>query len=96
MSYVVPVKSKVKISQTFAAFSEYMNFIEWEHDLGEKLDTYRYLSRYEFWNRVHSNEKIVHYKGKGSAMENGDAVPTELKERRSTVDFGDKGLPLLS
>ena len=25
-------------------------------------------------------------------MENGDAVPTELKERRSTVDFGDKGL----
>ena len=29
-------------------------------------------------------------------MENGDAVPTELKERRSTVDFGDKGLSLLS
>ena len=27
LSYVVPVKSKVKISQNFAAFSEYMNFI---------------------------------------------------------------------
>ena len=28
LSYVVPVKSKVKILQTFVAFSEYMNFIE--------------------------------------------------------------------
>jgi hypothetical protein len=27
MSYVVPVKSKVEISQNFVAFSEYMNFI---------------------------------------------------------------------
>ena len=27
LSYVVPVKSKVKISQNFVAFSEYMNFI---------------------------------------------------------------------
>ena len=26
LSYVVPVKSKVDISQNFAAFSEYMNF----------------------------------------------------------------------
>ena len=26
LSYVVPVKSKVKISQKFVAFSEYMNF----------------------------------------------------------------------
>ena len=26
LSYVVPVKSKVKISQSFVAFSEYMNF----------------------------------------------------------------------
>ena len=26
LSYVVPVKSKVKISQNFVAFSEYMNF----------------------------------------------------------------------
>ena len=26
MSYVVPVKSKGKISQNFVAFSEYMNF----------------------------------------------------------------------
>ena len=25
--YLVPVKSKVKISQNFVAFSEYMNFI---------------------------------------------------------------------
>ena len=27
LSYVMPVKSKVKISQNFVAFSEYMNFI---------------------------------------------------------------------
>ena len=26
LSYVVPVKSKVKISQNFVAFSEYLNF----------------------------------------------------------------------
>ena len=26
LSYVMPVKSKVKISQNFVAFSEYMNF----------------------------------------------------------------------
>ena len=26
LSYVVPVKSKVEISQNFVAFSEYMNF----------------------------------------------------------------------
>ena len=26
LSYVVPVESKVKISQNFVAFSEYMNF----------------------------------------------------------------------
>ena len=26
LSYVVPVKSKVEISQNFLAFSEYMNF----------------------------------------------------------------------
>ena len=39
---------------------------------------------------------VVHYKGKGSVVETGDGVPRELKERHSTVDFGDKGLPLLS
>ena len=27
LSYVVPVKSKVEISQNFVVFSEYMNFI---------------------------------------------------------------------
>ena len=27
LSYVVPVKSSVEITQNFAAFSEYMNFI---------------------------------------------------------------------
>ena len=27
LSYAVPVKSKVKISQNFVAFSEYMNFM---------------------------------------------------------------------
>ena len=29
LSHVVPVKSKVKISQNFVAFSEYMTFITW-------------------------------------------------------------------
>ena len=28
LSYVVPVKSKVEISQNFVAFSEYMNFTD--------------------------------------------------------------------
>ena len=28
LSYVVPVKSKMKILQNFVAFSEYMNFTE--------------------------------------------------------------------
>ena len=32
LSFVVQVKSKVKISQNFVAFSEYMNFNEWEID----------------------------------------------------------------
>ena len=29
LSYAVPVKSKVKISKYFVAFSEYMNFISY-------------------------------------------------------------------
>jgi hypothetical protein len=36
LSYVVPVKSKVKISQNFVAFSEYMNFkasLKWILDI---------------------------------------------------------------
>ena len=36
LSYVVPVKSKVKILQNFVAFSEYMNFksmaVQGQHD----------------------------------------------------------------
>ena len=31
LSYVVPVKSKVEISQNFVAFSEYMNFTQPEN-----------------------------------------------------------------
>ena len=38
LSYVVPVKSKVEISQNFAAFSEYMNF-------NEKIIGVEYISR---------------------------------------------------
>ena len=30
LSYVVPVKSKVKILQNFVAFSEYMNFKQFD------------------------------------------------------------------
>ena len=33
LSYVVPVKSKVKILQNFVAFSEYINFISHNHEL---------------------------------------------------------------
>ena len=32
LSYVVPVKSKLKISQNFVAFSEYMNFNQPQND----------------------------------------------------------------
>ena len=32
LSYVLPVKSKVKISQNFVAFSEYMNFNSWDFE----------------------------------------------------------------
>ena len=32
LSYVVPAKSKVEISQNFVAFSEYMNFT-WDYEL---------------------------------------------------------------
>ena len=37
LSYVVPVKSKVKISQNFVAFSEYMNFKRIENELGNSF-----------------------------------------------------------
>ena len=40
LTYVVPVKSKVEISQNFVAFSEYMNFTVQE---GCKLVIYDYL-----------------------------------------------------
>ena len=53
LSYVVPVKSKVKILQTFVAFSEYMNFISftlykqpiWILNCNEILFIY-FLSKY--------------------------------------------------
>ena len=41
LSYVVPVKSKVKISQNFVAFSEYINFIHfvlWRSYFYQKLN----------------------------------------------------------
>ena len=34
LSYVVPIKSKVKILQNFVAFSEYMNFTKPYHTMG--------------------------------------------------------------
>ena len=37
LSYVVPVKSKVKISQNFVAFSEYMNFMYSKFEFGETI-----------------------------------------------------------
>jgi hypothetical protein len=40
LSYVVPVKSKVEISQNFAAFSEYMSFTrKWGNILGDTKGT---------------------------------------------------------
>ena len=47
MSYVVPVKSKVKISQNFVAFSRYLNFVFlriiylercWDSTINEEID----------------------------------------------------------
>ena len=43
LQYVVPVKNKVKISQNFLAFSEYMNFMYLQFEFGiidnsEKLE----------------------------------------------------------
>ena len=43
LSYEVPVKSKVKISQNFVAFSEYMNFMR-ETNLGSS-DKHEHLSK---------------------------------------------------
>ena len=37
LSYVVPVKSKVKISQNIVAFSEYMNFTKTKNNKGGPL-----------------------------------------------------------
>ena len=38
-SYVVPVKSKVEISQSFVAFSEYINFITYLDSILNDLST---------------------------------------------------------
>ena len=44
LSYVVPVKSKVKILQNFVAFSEYMNFKR--EDFWQKVQTQKYQSTF--------------------------------------------------
>ena len=40
LSYVVPDKSKVKISQNFMAFSEYMNFIKENLFMGRLAESF--------------------------------------------------------
>ena len=53
LSYVVPVKSKVKISQNFVAFSEYINFILCpEKDKLSQVDIVKFLR-----NNVESNKE---------------------------------------
>ena len=53
--YVVPVKSMVKISQNFVAFSEYMNFTTYEFYLA---------SEYAF--AFADNKKVAGYNDKNS------------------------------
>ena len=40
LSYVVPVKSKVEISENFVAFSEYMNFNKSHYQIKMEIDHY--------------------------------------------------------
>ena len=58
LSYLVSVKSKVKISQNFVAFSEYINFIrillfDWTHN----VEYHMYLTyKYEVTKMKHTLE----------------------------------------
>ena len=51
VSNVVPVESKVEISQNFVAFSEYMNFTKAEKCLRSSCPNI-YYSKRTFWNSV--------------------------------------------
>ena len=55
LSYVVPVKSKMKISQNFVAFSEYMNFIclstlTWRSDVIVQCTHKKYITYFLYLN----------------------------------------------
>ena len=47
LSYVVPVKSKVEISQNFVAFSEYMNFNRVVHKIQRPITKFQNSDFYE-------------------------------------------------
>ena len=49
LSYVVPVKSMVEISQNLLAFAEYMNFNKKSHDIFVKNNTYQKTNNQKFF-----------------------------------------------
>ena len=52
MSYVVPVKSTVEISQNFVAFSKYMNFIFMKITKDTKFPTFQTPEEQKFWTGI--------------------------------------------
>ena len=66
MSYVVPVKSKVKISQNFVAFSEYMNFKKGRRPRFKNVDYFvhsaRYGNMYWLWSIKSGDTKLERFR----------------------------------
>ena len=63
LSYVVPVKSKVKLSQNFVAFSEYMNFNQFliscfANQVSIKTNVFQYLL-FDFWITKQDIKKLL-------------------------------------
>ena len=57
--YLVPVKSKVNISQNFVAFSECMNFTGSDHSLDKKPNAAWWTPRESVFFCLHTNHIIV-------------------------------------
>ena len=58
LSYVVPVKSRVDISQNFEAFSDYMNF---KHYRFQNLTGLIILKQRKFWSYTFGRFHFMHY-----------------------------------
>ena len=56
LSYVVPVKSKVEISQNFVAFSEYMNFNDFV--FFERIHIFCQICIPQTWNSISQGSAI--------------------------------------